>query len=88
MISKYFNPLPPDLPVEELAARQQRLRQAEWGVAVARLSGGEPSAYVLADLQRYIDGELTLNEVAEITNRPNALSPAYQALVTRAKLSN
>lgn len=87
MTSKYFTPFPPDLSAEELTARQQRQRQAEWGIAVARLGGGEPSAYVLADLQRYINGELTLDEVAEITNRPNALSPAYQAMVTRAKLS-
>jgi len=88
MASNYFNPFPPDLPPEELAARQQRQRQAEWGVAVARLGGGEPSTYVLADLQRYINGELTLDEVAELTNRPNVLSPAYQAMVTRAKLSS
>jgi len=87
MASKYFKPFPADLSAEELAARQQRQRQSEWGLAVARLGGGEPSAYVLADLQRYIDGELTLDEVADLTNRPNSLSPAYQALVTRAKLS-
>ena len=88
MVSKYFKPFPPDLSAPELAARQARQRQAEWGVAVAQLGGGAPPAYVLTDLQRYIDGELTLDEVAEITNRPNALSPAYQAMVTRAKLSS
>ena len=87
MNSRYFNPFPSNLSAEELAARQKRQRQAEWGVAVARLGGGEPPTYVLEDLQRYIDGELTLAEVAEATNRSPRLSPAYQALVTRAKLS-
>ncbi|HEX8350389.1 MAG TPA: antitoxin VbhA family protein [Hymenobacter sp.] len=87
MSSKFFTLIPPDLSPEEQAARRKRQQQAEWGVAVARLGGGEPSAYVLADLQRYIDGELTLAEVAEVTNRPSQLSPAYQALLTRAKLS-
>jgi hypothetical protein len=87
MPSKYFAPFPAGLSEVELAARQKRQQQAEWGVAVAALGGTLPQPKVLADLQRYIDGELTLDEVAELTNEQDALSPAYQALVTRAQLS-
>jgi hypothetical protein len=87
MTSKYFAPFPAGLAPEELAARQKRQRQAEWGVAVAALGGGVPGPAVLADLQRYINGELTLDEVAELTNQRDSLSPAYQALLTRAQLS-
>jgi len=86
MASKFFAPFPPHLPPAELARRQARLRQAEWGVAVAQLSGHLPPARVLADLQRYIDGELTLEDVSALSHQPE-LSPAYQAMVTRARLS-
>lgn len=86
MVSKYFSSFPSGLAPAELAQRQKRQRQAEWGVAVAQLGGTLPAARVLADLQRYIDGELTLEEVSHLTHQPNR-SPAYQAVVTRAKLS-
>lgn len=86
MDSKYFTALPRDLAPAELAQRQKRQRQAEWGVAVAQLGGTLPAPHVLADLQRYIDGELTLEEVSRLSHEPR-LSAAYQAVVTRANLS-
>jgi hypothetical protein len=54
MLSKYFAPFPDGLSEAELAARQKRQRQAEWGVAVAALGGTVPGPEVLADLQRLI----------------------------------
>lgn len=75
MASKYFTPFPADLAPAELAQRQKRQRQAEWGVAVAQLGGTMPGSRVMADLQRYIDGELTLEEVSRLTHQPE-LSPA------------
>ncbi|SHJ81852.1 hypothetical protein SAMN02745146_0252 [Hymenobacter daecheongensis DSM 21074] len=76
-----FNPLPAGLSEAETAARLKRQRCAEWGVAVAALGGTPPSPEIISELQRYIDGEITLAEFALADE-----FPAYQAVVTRERL--
>ncbi|RYU79122.1 antitoxin VbhA family protein [Hymenobacter persicinus] len=77
-----FNPLPEGLSEAEVSARLKRQRCAEWGVAVAALGGSPPSSEIIAELQRYVDGEITLAEFAFADD-----FPAYQAVVTRERLA-
>jgi|GEM_PF-5948551 len=77
-----FNPLPEGLSEAETTARLKRQRCAEWGVAVAALGGTPPSPEILSELQRYIDGDITLAEFAFADD-----FPAYQAVVTRERLA-
>ena len=44
-------------------AREQRAREIENALASGRLEGLEPSAEAMAIFQRYIDGELTLEQM-------------------------
>ncbi|QHJ07681.1 antitoxin VbhA family protein [Hymenobacter busanensis] len=85
MDPKYFEPIPEGLPEADAAARLKRLRHAEWGIAVSRLGGTLPDPKLIAELQRYINGELTIAEVAGIVEPP--ASAAIQAIVTRERLS-
>jgi hypothetical protein len=77
-----FDPLPEGLSDAEAAARLKRQRCAEWGVAVAALGGTPPDDAIISELQRYIDGEITLAEFAFADS-----FPAYQAVVTRERLA-
>ncbi|MCC2548395.1 hypothetical protein LJY25_18255 [Hymenobacter sp. BT175] len=86
MDTNFFNPIPDDLPPAEAEARRKRQGHAEWGIAVARLGGTLPAPKLLAELQRYIDGELTIAQVAGVVEPPQ--SPAIMAIQNREKLSN
>ena len=44
-------------------ARNQRVREIENALASGRMEGLEPSAGAMAIFQRYIDGELTLEQM-------------------------
>lgn len=82
-----FRPLPPDLPEAELAARRKRQSHAEWGLAVAALGGSLPTLHVLEELQRYIDGELSLAELAQLPTAYPADAPVAEAVVRRHQLA-
>ncbi|GAA4371576.1 antitoxin VbhA family protein [Hymenobacter koreensis] len=85
MDPKYFEPIPDGLPKAEAAARLKRQRHAEWGVAVCRLGGTLPDHKLIAELQRYINGEITIAQVAGVVDPP--MAAAVQAIVTRERLS-
>lgn len=87
MESKYFKAIPADLPAEEQAARRKRQHHAEWGIAVAALGGTLPGASILNELQRYIDGELTIEELAGLGHPPRAETKAFEAVVQRERIS-
>ncbi|UOQ51697.1 hypothetical protein [Hymenobacter cellulosivorans] len=89
MESPYFKPIPADLPETEAAARLKRQRHAEWGIAVASMGGAGPKPELLHELQRYIDGELTIEQIAQLPYSPEVQkSPAIQAILTRERLSS
>jgi len=86
MAHSYFATLPPDLPVAEITARRRRQRHAEWGVAVARMGGAPLDENIIAGLQAYINGALSIEELARIESEQQP-SPAYLATLTRHRLS-
>jgi len=87
MPKSYFKTFPPDLPADELAARRQRQRYAEWGLSVATMSGTPPAPTVIANLQAYIDGEVQIEDLARIgADDPALPSPAYLATLSRHRL--
>ncbi|TGE24353.1 hypothetical protein E5K00_03820 [Hymenobacter aquaticus] len=89
METPYFNPIPTDLPEQEAAARQKRQRHAEWGIAVASMGGTGPKPELLLELQRYIDGELTIQQIAQLPYSSElGKSAALQAILTRERLSS
>ncbi|UOQ70936.1 hypothetical protein [Hymenobacter cellulosilyticus] len=48
-----------------------------------------PRPELLYELQRYIDGELTIQQIAQLPYSPEVQkSPAIQAILTRERLSN
>lgn len=87
MSSKYFKDISADLPEAEQAARHKRQAHAEWGIAVAALGGTIPNAAILTELQRYIDGELTIEELAGLGHPPRPETKAFEAVVHRERLS-
>ena len=46
-------------------AREQRAKNVECALASGRLEGLEPSAGAMAIYQRYIDGDLTLDQMGK-----------------------
>jgi hypothetical protein len=87
MESKYFKAIPPDLPEAEQAARRKRQNHAEWGIAVAALGGTLPGAPILTELQRYIDGELSIEELAGLGQPPRPETKVFEAVVQRERIS-
>ena len=62
-----FAPAPGGLDAEQLAARQERERHATNSISILMSNGPAPSPESLALMQRYVDGELTLDQVDELT---------------------
>ncbi|WP_460676271.1 hypothetical protein [Hymenobacter coalescens] len=87
MSSSYFTPIPADLPENEQAARRKRQNHAEWGIAVASLGGTAPGHAILIELQRYIDGELSIEDLAGLGEPPRPETKAFEAVVHRERLS-
>ncbi len=75
--SKHFAPIDPDLPEAEQVARTKRQQHAEWGVAVSRLGGLDIEPELLQELQRYIDGELSLEELVQLDYPPGVPTQVY-----------
>jgi hypothetical protein len=87
MESKYFRAIPADLPEDEQAARRKRQHHAEWGIAVAALGGTLPPASILTELQRYIDGDLSIEDLAGLGHPPRTETKAIEAVVQRERIS-
>ena len=62
MNHSFFDRIDPALAAPEQEARAKRQRTAEWGLALTRLGGTHADAAQLQELQRYIDGDLSLEE--------------------------
>jgi hypothetical protein len=67
MPSTYFKPAPAGLDAEQKAARQERERHANNSIAILMSNGPAPSPESLELMQRFVDGELTLDQVDELT---------------------
>ena len=85
--SKYFDPIEPALPEDEQAARAKRQQHAEWGLAVSRLGGVNIEPEMLHQLQCYINGELSLEELTRVDHPPGRPSQVYQVVAQREKFA-
>ena len=68
MNKTFFAPAPAGLTAEELAARQQREHDSNNAIATMMSNGPAPSPEALALMQRHVDGELTIEQVIELTD--------------------
>ncbi|SMC00598.1 hypothetical protein SAMN00120144_4359 [Hymenobacter roseosalivarius DSM 11622] len=84
-----FTPISPDLPAAEQEARRKRQHHAEWGVAVAvaRLGKADVTPAMLQDLQRYIDGELSLEALEALGEPTSPAARVLAATVSRARFA-
>ena len=82
-----FTPLSPDLPEAEREARYQRQNHVKWGVGVARLSKAEVTPAMFRDLQRYIDGELSLDALEALGTPASPATWVFTATVDRARFT-
>ncbi|GAB2470799.1 hypothetical protein GCM10011375_38560 [Hymenobacter qilianensis] len=87
MACSLFTPIPDELPAAERAARRKRQRHAEWGIAVARLGGTEPCRAIVQELQRYIDGEVSLQQLAGQDELPRPSARVLEATRQREEFS-
>ena len=87
MESKNFAPIDPNLPEADRLARAKRLQHAEWGLAIARLGGTEPTPALLRELQRYIDGEVSLQELSQGSLIASPADQVYQAVAHREEFA-
>ncbi|WP_457084572.1 hypothetical protein [Hymenobacter sp. HD11105] len=87
MASSTFTPIPTQLPAAERAARRKRQQHAEWGIAVTRLGGTEPCRAILQELQRYIDGQVSLPELAGQDELPQPSARVLEATRQREEFS-
>jgi hypothetical protein len=68
MNKTFFAPAPAGLTAEQLAARQQREHDSNNAIATMMSNGPAPSPEALALMQRHVDGELTIEQVIEMTD--------------------
>jgi hypothetical protein len=88
MNCRYFTPISSHLPEAEQQARAKRQRHAEWGLAVARLGGTEPTAALLAELQLYIDGQVSLQTLCQQSPEASPADHVYQAVARREQFAS
>ena len=67
MSSTFFKPAQPGLNAAQTAARQERERHATNSISILMSNGPAPSPESLELMQRFVDGELTLDQVDELT---------------------
>lgn len=87
MESKNFAPIDHNLPEADRLARAKRQQHAEWGLAIARLGGTEPTPALLRELQRYIDGEVSLQELSQGSLIASPADQVYQAVAHREEFA-
>ena len=68
MNKTFFAPAPAGLSAEQLVARQQREHDSNNAIATMMSNGPAPSPEALALMQRHVDGELTIEQVIEMTD--------------------
>jgi hypothetical protein len=68
MPNSHFQPAPASLTPDQLSAYQERARHADNAVAIASSNGTAPSPESLALMQRHVSGELTIEQVIELTD--------------------
>ncbi len=68
MNNTFFAPAPAGLTAEQLATRQQREHDSNNAIATLMSNGPAPSPEALALMQRHVDGELSIEQVIELTD--------------------
>lgn len=68
MNKTFFSPAPAGLTAEQLTARQQREHDSNNAIATLMSNGPAPSPQALALMQRHVDGELSIEQVIELTD--------------------
>jgi hypothetical protein len=68
MMNSFFTPAPAGLTPEQLTARQERERHANNSIAILMSNGPAPSAESLDIMQRYVDGELSLDQAIDLND--------------------
>lgn len=68
MNKTFFAPAPAGLDAEQLAARQQREHDSNNAIATLMSNGPAPGPESLAIMQRFVDGELTIEQAIEETD--------------------
>ncbi|OGX90018.1 antitoxin VbhA family protein [Hymenobacter coccineus] len=68
MPKTHFQPAPAGLTPDQLRDYQERERHANNAVAIASSAGTAPSPESLALMQRHVDGELSIEQVIELTD--------------------
>lgn len=69
MPKTHFQPAPVGLTPDQLSAYQERERHANNAVAILSSTGTAPSPQSLALMQRHVNGELSLEQVIELTDQ-------------------
>ncbi|GAB3840361.1 hypothetical protein GCM10028821_44980 [Hymenobacter jeollabukensis] len=67
-MKSFFTPAPAGLTPEQLTARQERERHANNSIAILMSNGPAPSPEALAIMQRYVEGEISIEEAIELTD--------------------
>ena len=86
MNNTFFAPAPAGLNAEQLAARQQREHDSNNAIATMMSNGPAPSPEALALMQRHVDGELTIEQVIELTDE--MLKARYAAKAVAGSSTN
>jgi hypothetical protein len=68
MPNSHFQPAPIGLDSEQTNAYQERARHSDNAVAIVSSNGTTPSPESLALMQRHVNGELTIEQVIELTD--------------------
>jgi hypothetical protein len=70
----FFKPAPAGLSLEELAKRAERESIANHGFALVMSNGPAPGAEAITFMQKYVDGEWTLQQVLDELSKFHGLS--------------
>ncbi len=79
----FFKPAAPGLSIEELAKRAERESTANHGFALVMSNGPMPSEEAVAFMQKYVDGECTLEQAYALLLKHHGLdnpSPEQESL--------
>ena len=74
-----FLPMPADLTPDQRTAWQRRQRTAQDTLEIHALAGTEPNAGTVAQLQRYVSGEITLADaIAQVREQMAQEHPGFR----------
>ncbi|WP_026461327.1 antitoxin VbhA family protein [Adhaeribacter aquaticus] len=83
----FFKPAPLGLSIEELEERARRESSANHGIALVMSNGPKPSEEAIAIMQKYVDGECTLEEVLAETLKLHGINKSDESPVPNQVVS-